>query len=299
LSRQNVQYIDLYRPGRLTIIIAFLLIAAIIASYFLAVYFDNVSGYFIVSLIILPFVLFIIDSIFRKRLLPIGLPKCETSRLLKELRLSWLLRISGSGIWEWNRRELGLPRTIADSSLEEQLSEVVIPAGLVEPEKIRTSKPGSLLGCVVGVACSLFVIWGMMLAAGTMFPAMFVFWIVVGLLLWNIMQLILGLPAVHRSRKLPAFLRGIGRKRLLSRPIVVGPGWVKLGKTVWRGDRDMFLIRRTGFRPASSEIDCMFAGPEKRRRMTFSGVWDEDFQLLFGAWNVDEVRLEFIDSELS
>ena len=84
-----------------------------------------------------------------------------------------------------------------------------------------------------------------------------------------------------------------------SRPIVVGPGWVKLGKTVWRGDRDMFFIRRTGFRLASSEIDCMFAGPEKRMRMTFSGVGDDDFQLLFGAWNVDDVRIEFVDSELS
>jgi hypothetical protein len=43
----------------------------------------------------------------------------------------------------------------------------------------------------------------------------------------------------------------------------------------------------------------MFAGPEYRRRLTFSGVGDEDFQLLFGAWNVDEIRIEFIDSEIS
>ena len=86
---------------------------------------------------------------------------------------------------------------------------------------------------------------------------------------------------------------------MLSKPIVAGPGWVKLGGRVWRADRDMLLIRRTGFRLATSEIDCMFAGPEKRRRMTFSGIFDEDFQLLFGAWNVDEVRLEFVDSVLS
>jgi len=112
-------------------------------------------------------------------------------------------------------------------------------------------------------------------------------------------RLILGLPVVHRSRKLPAFLRAIGRQRLLSRPIVAGPGWVKLGRTVWHADRDMFLIRRAGFRPASSEIDCMFAGPEKRRRMTFSGITDEDFQLLYGFWNVNEVRLEFVDSNIA
>jgi hypothetical protein len=86
---------------------------------------------------------------------------------------------------------------------------------------------------------------------------------------------------------------------MMSRAFVVGPGWVKFGSKVWRADRDMLLIRRVGYRLASSEIDCMFAGPESRRRLTFSGVGDEEFQLLFGAWNVDEIRLEFIDSDIS
>ena len=104
---------------------------------------------------------------------------------------------------------------------------------------------------------------------------------------------------IHRSRKLPELLRRIGRRRMMSRAFVVGPGWVKFGSKVWRADRDMLLIRRVGYRLASSEIDCMFAGPESRRRLTFSGVGDEDFQLLFGAWNVDEIRLEFIDSDIS
>ena len=192
-----------------------------------------------------------------------------------------------------------MPRTIADISLEEQLGKVTVPDGLVEPEKIGTSKPGSMLGCILGVTFSLFVIWGMFLSLRMRFPSMYIFWIVILLMVFNILQLILGLPIVHRSRKLPLFLRSIGRRRMLSRPIVVGPGWVKLGKTVWRGDRDMLFIRRTGFRLASSEIDCLLVGPECRRRMTFSGVGDEDFQLLYGAWNVEDVRIEFVDSELS
>jgi hypothetical protein len=124
-------------------------------------------------------------------------------------------------------------------------------------------------------------------------------WTIASFLLFNAIQLVLGLPMIHRSRKWPELLRRIGRRRMMSRAFVVGPGWVKFGSKVWRADRDMLLIRRVGYRLASSEIDCMFAGPESRRRLTFSGVGDEDFQLLFGSWNVDEIRLEFIDSEIS
>ncbi|MBC8308886.1 MAG: hypothetical protein ISR75_04220 [Phycisphaerales bacterium] len=275
------------------------MVALIIVSSYLASYFNFILLYHIIALILLLIIVLTFDSWFRKRLLPRGKPKSEIALKLQQLKVRWIIRRKGRGVQAWNRVELGLPRTIADTSLEEKLSTVIIPNGLIEPEQIRSSKPGSLLGCIVGVAFSIFIIWAMFLNARTPFPAMTIYWVVIFLFLWNILRLILGLPAVHRSRKLPAFLRSIGRGRLSSRPIVVGPGWVKLGKTVWRGDRDMFFIRRTGFRLASSEIDCMFAGPEKRMRMTFSGVGDDDFQLLFGAWNVDDVRIEFVDSELS
>ena len=294
----HVGFVQLHRPGRLSVLIACIFCVTLVASYFLAAY-QVLSLYFIPPIILMPFVIFIFDSFYRKRLLPSGKPTSKLASQVKKLTLRWLLKRSGRGVKGWNRVGLGLPRTIADSSLQEQLSTVVIPQGLVEPEQITTSKPSSLLGCIIGVTLSLFIILGIVLAAGTAMPSMGFFWIVVLVLLWNILQLILGLPAVHRSRKLPAVLRVIGRRSMLSRPIVAGPGWVKLGRHVWRADRDMFLIRRSGFRPASSEIDCMFAGPEKRRRMTFSGIFDEDFQLLFGAWNVDEVRLEFVDSVLS
>jgi membrane protein implicated in regulation of membrane protease activity/flagellar biosynthesis protein FliQ len=294
----HVGFVKLHRPGRLSVVTACILCVTLVASYFLAAY-QVLSLYFIPAIFLMPFVIFIFDSYYRKRLLPRGKPTSELASQVKKLKLRWLLKRNGRGVKGWNRVGLGLPRTLADSSLQEQLGTVVIPEGLVEPEQIATSKPGSLLGCIVGVALSSFIIWGMILAAGTLWSSKTIGWIVILVLLWNILQLILGLPAVHRSRKLPAFLRAIGRRRMLSRPIVAGPGWVKLGGRVWRADRDMLLIRRTGFRLATSEIDCMFAGPEKRRRMTFSGIADEDFQLLYGFWNVNDVRLEFIDSDLS
>lgn len=298
MSKGNVQFVDLYRPGRAAVIVAILLLLLIVTAFSLTMY-GMLNVYIFPGIVVLPFVVLVLDSLFRKRLLPCGTSTSELASQLKKLKVHWILKRNGCGIRRWKREELQLPRTIADSSLAEELCKVTIPGGLVEPEQIGTSKPGSLLGCIFGVTISLFVIWGMFLSLRMRFSSMYIFWIVIVMMSGNILQLILGLPIVHRSRKLPAFLRTIGRRQLFRRPIIVGPGWVKLGKTVWLGDRDMLFIRRTGFRLASSEIDCLLVGPEKRRRMTFSGVGDEDFQLLFGFWNVDDVRSEFVDSELS
>ena len=251
--------------------------------------------YFFVVLMFFPFILGIADAVLRKRLLPFGSLHGELAKRLKRLKTCWLLRKSGRGIRDLQRIDLALPRTVADQSLKVNLDSIEIPDGLIEPERILTSKPGSLFGCVFGVLFSGFIIWGVLLVR---IPSTYL-WILVAMLSWHIVHLILGLPSVHRSKKLPTLLRRIGRRRTLSVPIVVGPGWVKMNNTVFRADRDMFLIRRSGFRLASSEIDCMLAGPLARQRMTFSGVGDDDFQLLFGAWNVEDVRTEFIHSELS
>ncbi len=297
MSQKNTDkicYTKLYCPGRVAAIIAVLLFITIICSYYFVMT-GIMQIYYIVILIILPFVVVIIDLFLRKRLLPRGKHQTELALSLKKLKLRWLLRKNGSGLRQWKRIKLGLPRTVADSSFKDNLSKAIIPDGLVEPEKITASRPGSLFGCILGTAIALLVIWGLI---SVRVPSLLK-WFVIAMLFWNIFRLILGLPSIHRSRKLPFFLRAIGRRRLLGVPIVVGPGWVKRGKNVWHANRDMLLIRRTGFRPASSEIDCMLAGPKRRSRLTFSGTGDEDFQLLFKFWNVDEVRLEFIDSELS
>ncbi len=293
-NADKIGYTKLYCPGRVAVIIAVLLLVAIIGSYYLVMA-GVIHFSYIVVLMALPFVVVIIDFFMRKRLLPRGKQKTQLALSLKKLKLRWLLRKNGSGLRQWDRKKLDLPRTVADSSFKDKLSKVIIPDGLVEPEKITASRPGSLFGCILGTAIALLVIWGLISTGVTSLLK----WSVIALLCWNILRLILGLPSIHRSRKLPFVLRAIGRRRLLGIPIVVGPGWVKRGKNVWHANRDMLLIRRTGFRPASSEIDCMLAGPNRRSRLSFSGIGDEDFQLLFRFWNVDEVRLEFIDSELS
>ncbi len=293
-NADKIGYTKLYCPGRVAVIIAVLFFITSFCSYYFVMV-GIMQIYFIVIFIILPFVVVTIDLFMRKRLVPRGKPKTELALNLKKLKLRWLLRKNGSGLRQWDRKKLDLPRTVADSSFKDKLSKVIIPDGLVEPEKITASRPGSLFGCILGTAIALLVIWGLFSAT---VPSLLT-WSVIALLCWNVFRLILGLPSIHRSRKLPFVLRAIGRRRLLGIPIVVGPGWVKRGKNVWHANRDMLLIRRTGFRPASSEIDCMLAGPERRSRLSFSGIGDEDFQLLFKFWNVDEVRLEFIDSELS
>ena len=86
---------------------------------------------------------------------------------------------------------------------------------------------------------------------------------------------------------------------MFKRAFKAGPGWIKFGKMVWRGDTDLLLIRRVGWRSGKAEIDCLLVSKDCRRRVKFIGVKDEDFRILFGFWNIDDVRLEFVDSELS
>lgn len=300
MSPENVGFVQLHRPGRLSIILAIVLFFVLIAIYIAGVQYGIVTGWaMILAIVLLPFVILVFDQFSQQRVSLHGkLPEGFATQL-KELRPKWLMKQSGKGCKHWRRVELGLPRTIADSSLQKKLNSIAIPDGLIEPEQILTSKPGSMLGCIFGVAICLPLALAMISATRLPFFPPILGWVLASILLFNTIQLVLGLPMIHRSRKLPEFLRRIGRRRLMCRAFVVGPGWVKFGSKVWRADRDMLLIRRVGYRLATSQIECMFAGPESRRRLTFSGVGDEEFQLLFGAWNVDDIRLEFIDSEIS
>ena len=248
---------------------------------------------------ILPIIILLIDVRSRRKVLK-AKKLDELATQLQKLSLRWLYFKSGKGISPWQRNELGLPQTIADSSMKEAVEEICIPQGLVEPELVRTSKPGTILGCIFGGIFALFFVSiGISLIMRSNLNMSILGWVVTLAMLWNLLHLILGLPILHRSRKMPPLLRAIGRGKIIGKSFVAGPGWVKFGKNVWRCDRDMLLIRRTGYRSASAEIECLLVGPEKRRGLKFSGLQDDDFKILFGAWHVDEMRFEFIESELS
>jgi membrane protein implicated in regulation of membrane protease activity len=300
MSNPSIGYVKLHRPGRFTIIFAIVLLVAVLVFYIIAVQYGLPTGWALyASFVVSPLLILCFGLLSKHRVVPRGQLPTGLATQLKELDAKWPLMKSGKGCRSWNRIELGLPRTISDISLMEKLESISIPEGLIEPEQILTSNPGSMLGCLFGVAFSLFFAFVAISAARFPLISSAFAWVIAIVLIFNAIQLVLGLPIIHRSRKLPEFLRRIGRRRMLSRPFVVGPGWVKFGSKVWRADRDMLLIRRKGYRLASSEIECMFAGPESRRCLTFSGVGDEEFQLLFRGWNFDEIRLEFIDSEIS
>ena len=249
---------------------------------------------------ILPIIILLINVRSRRRVLK-AKKLDELATQLQKLSLRWLYFKSGKGITPWQRGELGLPQTIADSSMKEALEEISIPQGLVEPELVRTSNPVTILGCILGgILILFFVSVGILLIMNSRNPTMSILgWVITLAMLWNLPRLILGLPILHRSRNMPPLLRAIGRGKIIGKSFVAGPGWVKFGKDVWRCDRDMLLIRRTGYRSASTEIECLLVGPEKRRGLKFSGLKDDDFKILFGAWHVDDMRFEFIESELS
>ena len=295
----KIGYVDLHRPGRWTkfsllfvVIFAFVLVVTIISI--------QIFSWLVGIFFIFPIIIILIDARSKKKVLK-SKKLNELATQLQKLSLRWLYFKSGKGITPWQREELGLPQTIADSSMKEAIEEISIPEGLVEPELVRTSKPGTILGCIFGGLFTLFfVAIGISLIMDSRNPTMSIFgWVTTLAMLWNLLHLILGLPILHRSRNMPPLLRAIGRGKIIGKSFVAGPGWVKFGKNVWRCDRDMLLIRRTGYRSASAEVECLLVGPEKRRGLKFSGLQDDDFKILFGAWHVDDMRLEFIESELS
>ena len=295
----KIGYVDLHRPGRWT---KFSLLFVVIFAFVLFVTMTNIQrfSWLVGIFFIFPIIIILIDARSKKKVLK-SKKLDELATQLQKLSLRWLYFKSGKGITPWQREELGLPQTIADSSMKEAIEEISIPQGLVEPELVRTSKPGTILGCIFGGLFTLFfVAIGISLIMDSRNPTMSIFgWVTTLAMLWNLLHLILGLPILHRSRKMPPLLRAIGRGKIIGKSFVAGPGWVKFGKNVWRCDRDMLLIRRTGYRSASAEVECLLVGPEKRRGLKFSGLQDDDFKILFGAWHVDDKRFEFIESELS
>jgi uncharacterized integral membrane protein len=295
----KIGYVELHRPGQWTIFSLFFVIIFVII--FAISSFASLSISLLPCLfVILPIIILLIDVRSRRRVLK-AKKLDELATQLQKLSLRWLYFKSGKGITPWQREELGLPQTIADSSMKEALEEICIPQGLVEPELVRTSNPVTILGCILGgILILFFVSVGISLIMNSRNPTMSITgWFVTLAMLWNLPRLILGLPILHRSRNMPPLLRAIGRGKIIGKSFVAGPGWVKFGKDVWRCDRDMLLIRRTGYRSASTEIECLLVGPEKRRGLKFSGLKDDDFKILFGAWHVDDMRFEFIESELS
>jgi hypothetical protein len=239
----KIGYVDLHRPGRWTkfsllfvVIFAFVLVVTIVSI--------QIFSWLVGIFFIFPIIIILIDARSKKKVLK-SKKLNELATQLQKLSLRWLYFKSGKGITPWQREELGIPQTIADSSMKEAIEEISIPQGLVEPELVRTSKPGTILGCIFGGLFTLFfVAIGISLIMDSRNPTMSIFgWVTTLAMLWNLLHLILGLPILHRSRKMPPLLRAIGRGKIIGKSFVAGPGWVKFGKNVWRCDRDMLLIR--------------------------------------------------------
>jgi len=103
-NRPNVQYTELYRPGRLIVIfVAFFCIVIVYFCYLMM--YKKTNMYFFVVLMFFPFILGIADAVLRKRLLPFGSLHGELAKRLKRLKTCWLLRKSGRGIRDLQRAE--------------------------------------------------------------------------------------------------------------------------------------------------------------------------------------------------
>jgi len=181
------------------------------------------------------------------------------------------------------------------------LQEIEIPEGLTEPEQIRGSIPSNVITSIISSIVCLLIIYGMWRITKSTVPQnlkLFA-WIVMLILGIKLCLNVLRLPTFQKHKVLPDFLRNLGRGQLLAKGYVVGPGWIKCGTTVWSAETDMLLIRRTGWRSASAEVVCLLVSKQARKKIRFSGVHDDDFRTLFGFWNIADVRMEFVDSDIS
>ena len=84
MSNRNIQFVDLYRPGRAAIFAAIVLLLFIFTSFFLTMY-GMLYVYIFPAIVVLPFVVLVFDSLFRKRLLPRGTSTSELASQLKKI----------------------------------------------------------------------------------------------------------------------------------------------------------------------------------------------------------------------
>jgi len=296
MNNENVGFVEFHRPGRL-ILIGGILIPVAVLFFGLA----REPLLMVLSLVGAPFVLLLMDFVSKRKLLPHIQNSSVLQNKLWESKISWLYMDNGRGVKGFDRTGLRLPRAIGDSSLQKDLNEIEIPEGLTEPEQIRGAVPSNVVTSIIGCIFFSLLLFGMWrLSRSTASPNMRMFtWGVMFIAVLCICLLIIGLPVFQKKKILPDFFRNLGRGQILSKGFVVGPGWVKQGGIVWNATTDLLLIRRTGWRSASAEIVCLLVSDKKRKKIRFSGVNDQDFRTLFGFWNINEVRLEFVNSELS
>ena len=217
MSGETIGFTALHRPGRGELLLVAVIWIAVaiglaVASENFGLLPDTWLGPMLMGLLLLfPFGLISVMVTSARRVLR-RKTKGDVAEGLRSMRIHWPVRRSGSGYGRWAKSELGLPRTIADSSLEAGLDDIPVPAGLIEPERVRSSRPGTIVGCLLG---GLFAVYfaSMAIVVALRTPGTtgkMVGWAVAVWLLCSVVIGVLRLPIVHRSRRLPAFLRWLG-----------------------------------------------------------------------------------------
>jgi len=293
---KNTGFVEFHRPGRSTFVWVLLIPVGV---FVFAIIREPIM--LILMLVGAPFLMLLIDIISKRRLLSNIHRETSIHTALKDSGIKWLYNAKGTGIPSLDRETLNLPRTVADNSLFDLLQEIEIPEGLTEPEQIRGSIPSNVITSIISSIVCLLIIYGMWRITKSTVPQnlkLFA-WIVMLILGIKLCLNVLRLPTFQKHKVLPDFLRNLGRGQLLAKGYVVGPGWIKCGTTVWSAETDMLLIRRTGWRSASAEVVCLLVSKKARKKIRFSGVHDDDFRTLFGFWNIADVRMEFVDSDIS
>ena len=119
------------------------------------------------------------------------------------------------------------------------------------------------------------------------------------LLVWMFGAAMASHPTCQRGLASVPMLGRISRGEFGRKRCLVGPGWVRRGRQVWKVGEDLMIVRRRARVRECDVLEVMMAGRAGRRRWTVAGTSDPMLHRLWECWMHPDPRPEFASSDLS
>ena len=194
-------------------------------------------------------------------------------------------------------------RCVIDAELARWAAEMRLPQGLIEP---REFIPGRAQGSIRTVFRCLLAAPVVLLVVAIITATMwgnFGPWIALPtaavLLVWMFGAAMASHPTCQRGLASVPMLGRISRGEFGRKRCLVGPGWVRRGRQVWKVGEDLMIVRRRARVRECDVLEVMMAGRAGRRRWTVAGTSDPMLHRLWECWMHPDPRPEFASSDLS
>ncbi len=234
--------------------------------------------------------------------------RCKVPRRAAELP-EWLQPLKRL---RWRRRRGRYPsphaadlaaaglRVVLDDRLARELEAVEVPGGLVEPTRIHATPATTLLMAVISSVMFLpigILMFGLLLLQFGRMSGGAVVVTVIGIVVLGLVlsPLARWAPVRRRLLALPLPPRLLGRGQRAT----VGPGWIRVGPTVWHVGQAVLIVRRYQGAAVSTAVQAMVCGVAGTLTLEFAGTPDPMLHALWRGWMCPDPRPEFAAGDLS